>query len=85
MADGFDRVVSLRGDELADFLELMEGLTTGRERAYQVRMCIDGDQVKMNGHTWSCGYGELDPDCVAAREADTPKGPRGVSCFPPVS
>lgn len=91
-----DRIVIVKGDDLASLVDFMEAITTGRERAYQLRVTIDGDQVKLkvNGSTWTPGYGELDPECReavtrAAQErgraaARAELGGGGIGCFPPV-
>lgn len=64
-----DRIIILKGDELASLIDFMEAITTGRERVYQLRVTVDGDQVKLkaNSSTWTPGYGELDPECQAAQ------------------
>lgn len=67
-----DRIVIVKGDDLASLIDFMEAITTGRERAYQLRVTIDNDQVKLkvNGSTWTPGYGELDPECQSAATRD---------------
>lgn len=71
---GMEKLITLEGDDLAAFLEVMEAITSGRERVYQLRVCIDGDQVKVkaNGRTWTPGYGTLDPECQEAQRRAEP-------------
>jgi len=74
-----DELALLEGDDLAAFLEVMEAMTTGRERVYQLRVCVDDGQVKVkaNGRTWTPGYGHLDPTCQAAQRPAQPHVSRG--------
>lgn len=61
-------ITILTGDELARFLEVMEAMSTGRERVYQLRITQEDGQVKVkaNGRTWTPGMGERDPQCQEA-------------------
>lgn len=82
------KIITLEGSHLEGFLDFADALLQHRHRVRQVRVCIDGDTLKLkpNEQTWTPGYGHLDPTCEVAREPrlDTPEGPRGVGCFPPV-